>query len=103
MAARYPYRAFVGNALWNIVAEYKTGLQASAEAIAYNKAVYDAEINFTDDQIARLLDYLEKAGLADDTIVVFTSDHGEQFYEHGQRLHSKTLYSEEINVQSDHR
>lgn len=98
MAKRYPYRAFVGNTLWNIISEHKVGGRASPEAIAYAKAVYDAEINFVDDQIARVLDYLEDAGLADDTIVVLTSDHGEQFYEHGQRLHSKTLYNEEIQV-----
>ena len=98
MAKRYPYRAFLGNTIWNIVSEYKVGGRGSPEAIAYNKAAYDAEINFADDQIARILDYLEDTGLTDDTIVVFTSDHGEQFYEHGQRLHSKTLYNEEIHV-----
>ncbi len=98
MARRYPYHSFAGDALWNIVSEYKIGTARSPEAIAYNRAVYDAEINFVDDQIGRLLAHLKDAGLADNTIVVFTADHGEQFYEHGQRLHSKTLYNEEVGV-----
>lgn len=38
---------------------------------------------YVDDQIRRVLDDLRQRGLMDDTIVVFTSDHGEEFNEHG--------------------
>ncbi|MFQ5458849.1 MAG: sulfatase, partial [Myxococcota bacterium] len=98
MAKRFPYRAFVADTIWNMVSEFKLGIRRSPEEIAYIKAVYDAEINYADDQVARVLDYLDETGLADNTIVIFTADHGEQFYEHGQKLHSKTLYNEEIHV-----
>jgi arylsulfatase A-like enzyme len=54
---------------------------------------YDQEIAFTDSQIARLLDELKRRGMYDDTIIVFTSDHGEEFGEHGGTYH-ETLYEE---------
>jgi arylsulfatase A-like enzyme len=54
---------------------------------------YDQEIAFTDSQISRLLDHLERKGLIDNTITVFTSDHGEEFGEHGDKFHY-TLYEE---------
>ncbi len=98
MARRFPYHAFVGDSLWNIVSEYKIGTRSAPEEIAYNRAVYDAEINFVDDQVGRVLAYLRSSGLEERTIIVFTADHGEQFYEHGARLHSKTLYHEETNI-----
>ena len=54
---------------------------------------YDQEIAFTDAHIARLLDHLRGRGLDDRTVLVFTSDHGEEFGEHGDRFHY-TLFEE---------
>ncbi len=61
-------------------------------------ALYDAEIRYTDDQIARLLDGLEALGEREDTLVVFTADHGDEFYEHGKKGHQRTLYEEVVRV-----
>jgi choline-sulfatase len=44
---------------------------------------YWASISFMDAQVGRVLDALERLGLADRTIVVFTSDHGYHLYDHG--------------------
>ncbi len=44
---------------------------------------YYASISFMDAQVGRVLDALEKNGLADNTIIVFTSDHGYHMGEHG--------------------
>ncbi len=45
---------------------------------------YYASISFMDAQVGRLLDALQKLGLADNTIVVFWSDHGYNVGQHGQ-------------------
>jgi len=60
-------------------------------------ALYDAKIRYHDDQLSRLFEYLEAAGLDQETIVVITADHGEEFGEHGGFTHSN-LYSGTIRV-----
>jgi arylsulfatase A-like enzyme len=59
---------------------------------------YDGAIAYTDDYIGQLLAELQKRGLADNTLVVFTSDHGESFGEHGILQHGSSLYLEQIHV-----
>jgi arylsulfatase A-like enzyme len=54
---------------------------------------YDQEIAFTDFHIGRLIEELKRRKMYDDTIIVFFSDHGEEFGEHGGSLH-ETLYDE---------
>jgi arylsulfatase A-like enzyme len=55
--------------------------------------LYDSEIRYVDDQIGRLMKYLEESGLAENTLIVFASDHGEglgehdYFFEHGDFLY----------------
>lgn len=61
-------------------------------------ALYDAEIRYTDDWIARLFARLEQWGIADDVIFVVTADHGDEFLEHGNRGHHLTLYEEVVRV-----
>ena len=65
---------------------------------AHIVALYDGEIRFTDHTVGRLLDALEARGLLDDTLVILTSDHGEEFGEHGRFGHNKTLYDEVVHV-----
>lgn len=61
-------------------------------------AAYDAEIRFTDDHITHLLDQLDELGIADETLVVFTADHGDEFYEHGKKGHQRNFFSESIRI-----
>jgi arylsulfatase A-like enzyme len=58
---------------------------------------YLAMITNADDNLGRLLDYLDASGLARDTIVVFTSDHGEMLGSHG-RVQKMLPYAEAIDV-----
>lgn len=46
------------------------------------RAAYYATVNFIDDQVGRLLQFLQRQGLLHDTLVVFTSDHGEMLGDH---------------------
>ena len=62
------------------------------------KRMYDAEVASVDRQIGRVLDLLEQLGLADRTVVAVTSDHGEEFFEHGMSGHRKQLYDESVQV-----
>jgi arylsulfatase A-like enzyme len=58
---------------------------------------YLAMAKNVDDNLGRLMDYLETSGLASDTIVVFTADHGEMHGSHG-RLNKMVPYAEAINI-----
>ncbi|MGB6002880.1 MAG: sulfatase [Thermoanaerobaculia bacterium] len=60
--------------------------------------LYDGEIAYLDSQIGRLLEVLDRRGLLDDLIIVFTADHGEEFKEHGQLGHAMTLFEEQVRV-----
>ncbi|HKJ23551.1 MAG TPA: sulfatase-like hydrolase/transferase, partial [Myxococcota bacterium] len=62
------------------------------------RARYDEEIRFTDAGVGRLLAGLEHAGVDDDTVVVITADHGEEFMERGWIGHTRTLYQELVSV-----
>lgn len=59
---------------------------------------YDGEIAFVDRQIGRLLEALEKKDVLDETILVFTSDHGESLGEHGEETHAVFIYESTIRV-----
>lgn len=60
--------------------------------------LYDGAVAWTDRQLGRLLRGLGRRGLAPRTIVVVTSDHGEEFWEHGQFFHGQSLYDEQLHV-----
>ncbi|MFH1998850.1 MAG: sulfatase [Planctomycetota bacterium] len=60
--------------------------------------MYDASIRAADDMFGELLAFLEKTGLKDNTLIVLTSDHGEEFMEHGGNGHSYTIYNELIKI-----
>ncbi|GJM23368.1 MAG: hypothetical protein DHS20C15_32830 [Planctomycetota bacterium] len=54
-------------------------------------AHYDASIGMADDFVGTLLDALERSGHAQDTVVVITSDHGEELGEHDRFGHGRSL------------
>lgn len=60
--------------------------------------LYDAEIRQLDAALEMFFDTLEKKGMFSNTIVVITSDHGEEFLEHGGVLHGVTLYDELLRI-----
>ena len=53
---------------------------------------YDSEIYYTDHYIGQVLDEVDRLGLKDSTLVVFTADHGESLGEHGYVGHGRHLY-----------
>ncbi|MFN0181684.1 MAG: sulfatase-like hydrolase/transferase [Gemmatimonadales bacterium] len=74
------------------------GIAVTPEQTRSEQASYDAAIRFLDATTRALLDSLGGRGLLDNTLVVITSDHGEQFGERGLRFHSNSLYPELLGV-----
>jgi len=64
----------------------------------YLRDLYDACIASVDSEIGRLLAWLDARGFRGTTLVVVTSDHGEEFGEHGGSGHGYTLYDESLRV-----
>ncbi len=61
-------------------------------------ALYDGEIAYTDYYLGELFEELRRLDLWDNTMIVLTSDHGDEFFEHGNKGHRNTLYGELLNV-----
>jgi arylsulfatase A-like enzyme len=59
---------------------------------------YDAAIRYVDTELGRLFDRLRQRGIYDDTLILLTSDHGEEFWEHQGTGHGYTLYEEQLRV-----
>ncbi len=59
---------------------------------------YDGGIRFADTKIGEVFDLLEDKALLDNTIVIITSDHGEEFLEHGDIGHKGSLHRELLQV-----
>lgn len=62
-------------------------------------ALYDGELRHFDAQLGTLIDYVRNGGFGDRTCVVLTSDHGEEFNEHGEMFHRRArLYDELLRI-----
>jgi arylsulfatase A-like enzyme len=61
-------------------------------------ALYDGELRWVDDHIARVAAALEELGIAERTAIIVTSDHGDEFFEHGHKGHTRTLYREVVDI-----
>jgi arylsulfatase A-like enzyme len=96
-----PYRSrFAGKPVGGIVNWRLNGLDPQLdESIVQDELdAYDGAITYVDEQIGVLLDALRDRGVLDNTVVVVTSDHGEEFDEHGHMLHGHSLYRQSIHV-----
>ncbi len=79
--------------------QVRTGELAAAEAdVEAMKALYDGEIRYTDAVLGQLFATLRARDLYEDTLILITSDHGEEFLDHGGVSHGHTLYEEMLHV-----
>ena len=64
------------------------------------KAIYDAEIRYVDDRVRELFRNLTSLGIAKDTNLIITADHGEEFFEHGgyHCAQAPNFYDEMIRI-----
>jgi arylsulfatase A-like enzyme len=66
--------------------------------LQYLEALYDAEIHSVDDSIGRILKQLQDHGVRENTLVIITADHGEEFLDHGTIKHGYQLFEEVIQI-----
>lgn len=72
--------------------------QRPPDFMARVRDLYDGEIRGADHQLERLAGELERRGLMKNTVLVVTSDHGEEFEDHGRMSHGLSLYEEVVRV-----
>ncbi|MBN2491497.1 MAG: sulfatase [Planctomycetes bacterium] len=62
------------------------------------RALYEGEVVDVDRAVARVLEKLKALGIYEQTLIVVSSDHGEEFWEHGRLEHGHALYQELVRV-----
>jgi len=87
---RHPYDGYAVGRAWHP--------EPDASEAAELKDLYRGEIKYADEQIGSFVQGLKDAGLYDNTLIIVTADHGEEFNEHGGWWHGVTLYDEMIHV-----
>ena len=80
---------------WSELTSLIPMLQQNPQALANLIALYDSEINFVDSAIG---DLFKGLALDDNTLVIITADHGEEFLDHGGLGHGESLYQEVIHI-----
>ncbi len=70
----------------------------SVEKLRYVVSQYDGEIRCTDEMLGRIFGILRETTLWEETAVIVTGDHGEEFFEHGEKGHKNNLHRESLHV-----
>jgi len=73
-------------------------IKVTPRDIQHLEALYDGEISLNDAAFGELIKKLKELQIYDRSLIIFTSDHGEEFYEHKGLKHGLTLYEEQINI-----
>ena len=66
--------------------------------LAFMRNMYNEETHYVDQWLNSILQSVRESGGADNTLVVFLADHGEQFMEHGDVKHTRQLYQPLVHV-----
>ncbi|MEM9799921.1 MAG: sulfatase [Planctomycetota bacterium] len=81
-----------------MVAIRRGELVPTRDELVRAEALYDGEVSYLDAEIGRFDDGLAARGLDEDSVLVVTADHGEEFLDHGGFEHGHTLYDELVHV-----
>ena len=74
------------------------GEQLTEDDKRFLRQMYDAEIRQLNGVLVKLFAYLDENGLSENTLVIITSDHGEEYGEHGDVLHGRSQYQELLAI-----
>lgn len=73
-------------------------IEFDADDVSHLLDLYDASIRQLDTELARLFGAIRAAGLEDETLIIVTSDHGEEFGDHGGYEHLTSIHQEVLRV-----
>lgn len=76
----------------------KDGPRLNAQEVAYMRALYKGEITYNDLWFGKMLEDLDALGIRDQTMIIVTSDHGEEFGEYGRFGHGISVNQELVDV-----
>lgn len=93
-----PYAGKLDGTTGQLFALRDAGFRLPKKDLDFLRELYMAEIRQLDGLMGELFALLEERGLADETLIVVTSDHGEEFQEHGGLLHGRTQFQELLSV-----
>ncbi|HDL64551.1 MAG TPA: hypothetical protein ENH12_04090, partial [Proteobacteria bacterium] len=66
--------------------------------LAHVIALYDGEIAYVDYHLGLIIEKLKELGIFEQTLIVITADHGDEFFEHGKKGHGNSLFDEVIKI-----
>ncbi len=73
-------------------------LRLSKEDQEHYEALYDAEVAYSDYQVGRVIDKLKSLDLLENSLLIITSDHGENLYEHGLEYQHSGVYDSSVRI-----
>lgn len=83
---------------FNSIREMTCADKMSDEDKEYVVSLYDGQIRYIDENIRKMISFLKHENLLKDTLIIVTSDHGEEFWEHNNFEHGHTLYNELMRI-----
>jgi arylsulfatase A-like enzyme len=93
-----PYRGVADGTTAQLMAYREGRVRLEGKDAAHLIDLYDAGIRQMDDELQRLFAFLRDEKLLDGTLLILTSDHGEEFLERGGVLHGRTQFQEVMRV-----
>jgi len=98
LAAHAPRNFVPGQFERRDVRELTARGELTAEEKAYLVALYDEQIRYSDKTVGELTALFRTAGILDHSLLIVTSDHGEEFWDHDNYEHAHSLYEEVLRV-----
>jgi len=70
----------------------------TGDDVSFLRSIYDEKAARLDTSVRQIISEVESLHLSEKTIVIFTSNHGDEFYEHGRIDHGMTLFDEVLHI-----
>ncbi len=93
-----PYSGSANGTTKQLLAFRKNQFSLNKNDVAHLIDLYDAEIRQLDDGLRNLFAFIQQLEILENSFVIITADHGEEFHDHGGVLHGRTHYEELIHV-----